>query len=120
MQFPTETDRLLGSGKYAAGPTGVALWQANGWTYGMLANHLWSYAGDSNRNNVSSTFLQPFVSYTTKDAWTFTLNTESTYNWITDKWSVPVNATIAKLIKFGDQPVQIGGGPRYWLAMTCH
>jgi hypothetical protein len=116
MLFPTAGDSLLGSGKYAAGPTGVVLWQANGWTYGMLANHLWSYAGDNNRSNVNNTFLQPFVSYTTKDAWTFTLNTESTYNWITDKWYVPVNATVAKLIKFGDQPVQIGGGPRYWLA----
>lgn len=71
MQFPTATDSLLGSGKYSAGPTGVVLWQTGGWTYGILANHLWSYAGDSNRNNISSTFLQPFVSYTTKDAWTF-------------------------------------------------
>ena len=115
MQFPTATDSLLGSGKYAAGPTGVVLWQTGGWTYGMLANHLWSYAGDSNRNNVSNTFLQPFVSYTTKDAWTFALNTESTYNWVTEQWSVPVNGTIAKLLKFGEQPVQIGGGLRYWL-----
>ena len=56
------------------------------------------------------------VAYTTKDAWTFSLNTESTYNWVTDKWSVPINGTIAKLVKFGDQPVQIGGGLRYWLA----
>ena len=116
MQFPTATDSLLGSGKYAAGPTGVVLWQTDGWTYGMLANQLWSYAGDSNRNYTSSTFLQPFVSYTTRDAWTFSLNTESTYNWVTDRWSVPINATVAKLLKFGDQPVQIGGGPRYWLA----
>jgi hypothetical protein len=116
MQFPTATDSLLGSGKFAAGPTGVVLWQTGGWTYGMLANHLWAYAGDNNRNYTSNTFLQPFVSYTTRDAWTFSLNTESTYNWVTEKWSVPVNATVAKLIKFGDQPVQIGGGPRYWLA----
>jgi hypothetical protein len=81
----------------------------------MLANHLWSYAGDSTRSNISSTFLQPFVSYTTKDAWTYALNSESTYNWVTDQWSVPINGTISKLVKFGDQPVQIGGGLRYWL-----
>ena len=47
----------------------------------MLANHIWSFAGDDDRSDINSTFLQPFVSYTTKDAWTFTLNTESTYNW---------------------------------------
>jgi hypothetical protein len=116
LQFPTATDGLLGSGKYSAGPTGVMLWQSNGWTYGVLANHLWSYAGDSDRNNVSSTFIQPFVAYTTKDAWTFALNTESTYNWVTDKWSVPINGTISKLVRFGKLPVQIGGGLRYWAA----
>jgi hypothetical protein len=116
LQFPTATDMKLGTGKYSAGPTGVVLWQTGGFTYGMLANHLWSYAGDSNRKEVSSTFLQPFVSYTTKDAWTFSLNTESTYNWVTDKWSVPINGTIAKLVRFGKLPVQIGGGLRYWAA----
>ena len=51
------------------------------WTVGMLANHIWSFAGDDDRGDINSTFLQPFVAYTTKDAWTFTLNTESTYNW---------------------------------------
>ncbi len=116
LQFPTATDEKLGSGKYSAGPTGVMLWQAGGWTYGMLANHLWSYAGDSNRTEVNSTFIQPFVSYTTPDAWTFSLNTESTYNWVTDKWSVPINGTIAKLVRLGELPVQIGGGLRYWAA----
>ena len=114
LQFPTATDGLLGSGKYAAGPTAVILKQTGGWTYGILANHLWSYAGDSNRSNVSSTYLQPFMAYTTKDAWTFSLNTESTYNWITDKWSVPINGMISKLVRFGKLPVQFGGGLRYW------
>ncbi len=120
LQFPTATDMKLGTGKYSAGPTGVVLWQTGGFTYGMLANHLWSYAGDSNRREVSSTFLQPFVSYTTKDAWTFSLNTESTYNWVTDKWSVPINGTIAKLVRVGKLPVQIGGGLRYWAASPAN
>ena len=31
--------------------------------------------------DIDATFLQPFLSYTTTDAWTFTLNTESTYDW---------------------------------------
>ncbi len=40
-------------------------------------------------------FLQPFLSYTTKDAWTFSLNTESTRNWETNDWSVPINFAVA-------------------------
>ncbi len=39
--LPTATDDLLGAEKWAAGPTAVVLKQEKGWTYGMLANHLW-------------------------------------------------------------------------------
>jgi hypothetical protein len=50
--LPTATDDLLGTEKWGAGPTGVILKQQGGWTYGVLANHIW-----------------------------FTLNSESTYDW---------------------------------------
>ena len=112
--LPTGTDTLLTTDKWGAGPTAVALTQQNGWTVGMLANHIWSFAGDENRADVNSTFLQPFVSYTTPDAWTFSLNTESTYDWTAEQWSVPLNFVITKLTKIGDQPISIGGGVRYW------
>lgn len=63
---------------------------------------------------MSNTFLQPFLAYTTKDAWTFTLNTETTYDWRSEDWSVPLNFLLAKLTKIGGQPVQFQAGPRYW------
>jgi len=112
--IPTGTDDLLGTGKWGAGPTGVALKQDGPWTYGILANHIWSFAGQSDRADVSSTFLQPFVSYTTHDAWTFSLNTESSYDWEAEQWSVPINMQVSKLVKFGAQPVSIFAGARYW------
>lgn len=114
LLLPTGTDPLLSGEKWGAGPTGVVLTQMNGWTFGGLANHIWSFAGDKSRTDISSTFIQPFVSYTTPNAWTFGLNTETTYNWITEEWSVPVNFNVSKLLKLGRQPVSIGGGVRYW------
>ena len=111
---PTATDDLLGGGKWGAGPTAVVLKQHGGWTFGALANHIWSFAGDDDRSDISSTFLQPFISYTTHDAWTFGVNTESTYNWETKDWSVPINFTVAKLVKFDKQPVSFTAGVRYW------
>jgi hypothetical protein len=81
---------------------------------GTLANHIWSYAGDGDRADVTATFIQPFVSYTTQDAWTFTLNSESTYDWANEQLSVPVNFQITKLTEIRSQPISIGGGVRYW------
>jgi hypothetical protein len=112
--FPTATDDLLGSEKWGIGPTGVVLKQEGSWTYGMLANHVWSYAGGDDRSDVSSTFLQPFVTYTTKTATSFTLQTESTYNWKNEEWSVPVNAIVAQVFKIGPQLIQLKAGVRYW------
>jgi hypothetical protein len=112
--LPTASDDLLGNGKWGLGPTGVALKQQGPWTYGALANHIWSVAGDDDRADISKTFLQPFLSYTTPTATTYGLNTESVYDWEVNKWIVPINLTASQLMKLGDQRVSMGGGIRYW------
>lgn len=112
--LPTASDERLGTEKWGLGPTGVVLKQDGPWTYGVLANHIWSVAGTESRTDVSSTFIQPFLSYTTKDAWTYTLQTETTYDWKGEQWSVPINAVVGKVTKIGGQLVQLGAGARYW------
>ena len=57
LLLPTGTDDLLSAKKWGAGPTAVVLKQAHGWTYGALGNHLWSFAGDSQRTSISATFV---------------------------------------------------------------
>ena len=111
--LPTGSEDLLSVKKWGAGPTGVALKQDGPWTYGLLANHIWSFAG-SGKQDVNATFVQPFVSYTTPTAWSFTLNTESTYDWEHEQWAVPINAVVSKVTKLGDQLVSFGAGVRYW------
>lgn len=112
--LPTGEDGLTAD-QFAAGVTGVALKQSGPWTFGVLANHLWDVGGGSDDTDISSTFVQPFLSYTTASAWTFTINSESTYDWIADEASVPVNAMVAKLTHIGKQPISVGGGLRYWV-----
>jgi len=116
LLIPTATDDLLGTEKFGAGPTVLVLKQQGGWTYGALTNHIWSFAGDEDRASVNSTFLQPFLAYNTKDAWTYTVNTESSYDWTANHWSVPINFTLSKLTKFGKHPVSLGAGFRCWAA----
>ena len=114
LLLPTATDSLLGAKKWGAGPAAVALTTRGPWTLGALANHIWSYAGDGDRQDISSTFLQPFVAYTWPSAWTVSVQSESTYNWKTEKWSVPVNAAVSKLVKLGKLPFSLQAGVGYW------
>lgn len=114
--LPTATKDVLGAEKWGLGPTVVALNQPGPWTFGMLANHIWGAGGDDSRENVSATFLQPFLSYTTKTHTTFSMNTESTYDWKAKQWSVPLNLQVGQVFKIGTQLLQITAGARYWAA----
>ena len=114
LLLDTATDDVLGAQKWGAGPTAVALRQQGPWTYGALVNQVNSFAGDGSRQDISAAFVQPFISYVTSTQTTISLNTESTYNWKDNEWSVPVNLLVAQMLKAGDQIFQIGIGARYW------
>ena len=112
--LPTATDTALGSGKWGAGPTIVVLQQTRGWTVGLLANHIWSFAGDDDRPYVNSTFLQPFIAYNTKKGTGITINTESTYDWRSSQWNTPIGLFFSQVLKIDKQIVSIQAGPRYY------
>ena len=115
----------LGEDEFSAdtwglGPTAVALRQQGPWTYGGLANHIWSVGGDSDSeldpsSEINATFLQPFLTYTTPGAITFSFNTEATYDWAAEEWTVPVFAGVSKVLQIGEQPVSLAGGVRYYV-----
>ena len=113
--YPTATEEELGAGKWGAGPTFVALRQEHGFTYGMLANQIWSFAGQQSRAEVNATFLQPFLAFTTKTYTTFTVNTESTYDWQSEQATVPMNFDVQQLVKIGKMPIAFQAGYRYYI-----
>jgi hypothetical protein len=115
LLYPSATDDALGSEKWGAGPTFVALQQKKGWTYGALVNHIWSFAGNDEREHVNVTLLQPFVSFTTKTFTSFGLGLESTYDWNAEQWIVPVNLKVQQMLKIGKQPISISFGPRVYV-----
>jgi hypothetical protein len=112
--YPTASEDALGAEKWGAGPTGVLLRQDSGLTYGLLFNHIWSFTGNDDRADISATFLQPFLSYTTKTYTSFGINTESTYDWEGEQWTVPINVTITQMLKIGGQPLSLQFGYRYY------
>ena len=127
--LPTASKDALGGGKLGVGPTAVVLKQESGWTVGVLANQIWSVAGSGGRAAISATYVQPFLAYTTKTYTSFGLNTESTYNWKTSQWTVPINLSVSQLVKIDKQPVSFllgvrsyasapTGGPDWGLRFT--
>jgi hypothetical protein len=114
LLLPTATEDAFKSKQWGLGPTAVALRQHDGWTYGALANHIWGVNDPNDREQVNATYLQPFVSYTTPNAVTFVALTETTYDWKSEQWTVPIIAAVSKLTSIGDQKVSFQLGGRYY------
>jgi hypothetical protein len=112
--LPTATDDLLGADQWGMGPSFLVLKQQNGWTLGALVNHIEHVAGDDRLPGISTSFMQPFVSRGFPSGLTIGLNTESTYDWNTDQWTVPVNLTMSAITKWGKQLLQLTSGLRYY------
>lgn len=111
--IPTGTDDL-GSRTWAIGPTGVVLKQSGQWTYGLLFNHLVDVGG-SDRVDINSTFIQPFLSRSLGQGRTVGVNLENTYDWENTQWTVPANVSYTKVSKIGSQLVSYQMGVRGYL-----
>jgi len=112
--FPA-SESALGSEAWSLGPTAAIVWQPGSWTFGFLTRQLWSLAPAPGQAEINEIYLQPFMSYTTQDAWTFGINSESTYYWTDDEASVPINVSATKLFRLGGAALSVGPGVRYWV-----
>ena len=112
LMYATATDDLLGTGKWAAGPTVVVLKQMGPLTAGTLVNHLKAYAGDDARGDVNATFINPFVSYITRTKTTFAVSPELTYDWEGSQWIAPINFSVSQLLLVGRRPISVFAGVR--------
>jgi len=108
FQLPTATDPRLGSDKWSAGPTFVALLLTKKVVTGFLINNLWSYAGESDRADVNAMTLQPFFNYNLPKGWYLTTSPIITANWEApsdERWTIPIGGGIGRVFKLGSQPI---------------
>lgn len=111
-QVPTATNDVLGQGKWALGPTAIALHMEKGdpWVYGALVNNVWSVAGKESRPSVNQMAIQPFLNYNfrTSPGRYLTYSPVITADWKAnshDRWTVPLGLGIGQIFRVGRQPV---------------
>ena len=108
LTFPTATNPILGTGKWLAGPSAVALVTPGHWVIGALVSNQWSFAGDGSRASVNTGLVQPFINYNLPGGWYVTSSPIMTINWNADsgqKWTVPVGGGVGRVFRIGEQPI---------------
>ncbi|MEW6587030.1 MAG: neuromedin U [Nitrospirota bacterium] len=107
--FPSAADEKIGTGKWSIGPSAVVLTMNGPWVYGVLAQNLWSFAGESDRPHVNQMLLQLFINHNFRGGWYVCSTPIITANWNAEKssdtWTVPVGGGGGKLFKIGKQPM---------------
>ena len=106
--LPTASDASLGSEKWSVGPALVVLTMPGSWVIGLLANNVWSFAGNEERSDVNQMLLQYFINYNLPDGWYLTSAPVITANWKAEsgqQWTVPFGGGFGKIFKIGSQPL---------------
>ncbi|MDO9023763.1 transporter [Zwartia sp.] len=116
VSTPSLSGANFGTSQTGVGVSAVGLLMKSPWTLGVLTYNTWSAGGSAENGTANNLFYQPFVSYVTPSAWTYSLNTQSTFNWDVRRAQNPMNFTVSKLVKFGETPVSFSVGARYYLS----
>ena len=114
FHLPAATNASLGSEKFGIGPSVVALTQPGEFTIGFLYNQIWSVSGASDRDDIDSLFLQPFLNYNLGGGLSAGVSIEATANFeAEDEWTAPLLFNISKVTLLGKRPVSfvLAAGP---------
>jgi len=68
-QLPTGSGETLSSGKYSIGPAIDYEYHKDRFFMAIVALQLWSFAGDSDRKDVSMMMIKPMITYDLNEKW---------------------------------------------------
>jgi hypothetical protein len=116
LQIPTATDAALGTGKWSAGPAAGIFYMDGPWANGLLANHVWSFAGDSHRDDVSQSTFEPVISYNFDSGWYLSFDSTMTADWnapADKRWTIPLGLDVGKTFQVRKQSLSFQFGTYY-------
>lgn len=104
--LPTATDEILGSGKWTAGPAMRLTYRTGSWNLGALALQRWSFAGESDRAEVSQFMTRGTVRRQLPEDWYLVSAPIITANWSTEtgeRWLVPLGGGVGRTFLVGER-----------------
>lgn len=103
FEFPTGGS-MRGTEKWSVGPSLVVIAISGDWTVGGLINNAWSFAGNSDRDDVNHMMINLFANRQLGGGWYLNSAPIITADWTADseaRWIVPIGAGGGKLLMLG-------------------
>jgi len=121
ISFPTATDKTLGLEKWRVGPAVAVVSMPGRWVFGAVVNNLWSVGGNSNREDVNSMTISPFVYYNFPNRWYAVSSPIIRAAWTADSedhWIVPIGGGVGKIFEIGKQKMNASAQAFYNVEQT--
>jgi hypothetical protein len=117
IMMDTASSKWLGTGKWSAGPMGLAAYITDKWIFASVAQHWWDFAGDNDRDSVNLTDFQPIIRYRLSPQTNIGIAPNIQYNWnggSGDKLRLPIGGGISTVVMLGPLPLAIGAEYYYY------
>jgi hypothetical protein len=120
VHIPTATQNLIGLRQWGLGASAAVIWQPatiyalKGFTVWSNVNQSFGVGTGDGTRAMKFLFLQPGFSYTFASDVSLGLYSETAYNWNTDQWTVPINASVSTLVAPGGQNIVVTLAGRYY------
>jgi hypothetical protein len=115
--LPTASEDILGTGKYTAGPSALAVYMGPKWKVGGLVTHFKDFADrDANRADVNMTNLQYFLFYSLNETTAIGMAPNIVCNWEQssgNECTVPIGLGFVTTANIGKVPFRFGAEVHY-------
>lgn len=118
IMMDTASSDDLGTGKWSAGPMATVVHISDKWIMGGVAQHWWSFAGDSDRDSVNMTDIQPILRYRLNASTNIGLAPNIRCNWSAEsgeRWQIPLGLGASTVVMLGPLPLGIGVEGYYYV-----
>jgi hypothetical protein len=95
------------------GPEAVLAYINKAGVLAIFPQHQWNVVG--NGPNYSSTTLEIIATKFLGNGWSAGTDSKIAYDWEADQWTIPINATIKKVVRLGNTPVQLSAAFDYYV-----
>lgn len=116
VSAPTASEASLGTGKWCAGPAAGLVFISGPWVNGILANQIWSFAGQSDRAAVSQSTFEPVISYNFENGWFLGFDSTMTADWnapADKRWTIPIGLDAGKEFQMNKHTLSVQFGTYY-------
>jgi hypothetical protein len=103
-----------------AGVSAVGILRPHNWALGVYGYQSFALGGSDTGGTVNFTYAQPFVSYVTEQAWTYTLELQSLRNWDSSGVSNPLYLNVTKTVAVSGRHISFSLGSHYYLSSSTY